>query len=123
QNIDPDIAISQGPLDHGAIFGLIALAALAAAVWIWRKRFPLAAFGVFVFLLLIAPTSSIAPIRDVMAEHRMYLPFLGLALVCIEFARRLKFSQAAWTCAAALAICCVLTYQRNQVWATPLALW
>ncbi|MGH9558669.1 MAG: tetratricopeptide repeat protein [Bryobacteraceae bacterium] len=123
QNIDPDVAVSTGPLNHGAIFGLIALIALIAAAWIYRKRFPLASFGVFVFLLLLAPTSSFAPIKDVMAEHRLYLPFLGLALGCLEFARRLKFSQAVWAGAAALAICCILTYQRNQVWANPLALW
>ncbi len=34
QNIDPDIAISHGPFDQGAIFGWIALAA-----WWWRRGF------------------------------------------------------------------------------------
>jgi tetratricopeptide (TPR) repeat protein len=89
----------------------------------YRKRWPLAAFGVFVFVLLIAPTSSFIPISDVSAERRMYLPFLGLLLICLEFLRRLKLSQAAWTGAAVITICAVLTYQRNAVWATPLSLW
>ena len=57
------VAISHGLLDYGAIFGLIALVAVAAAAWIYRKRWPLACFGVFVFLLLIAPTSSVIPIQ------------------------------------------------------------
>ena len=82
-------------MDHGAILGLAALLALVAAAWIYRKRFPLAAFGVFMFLLLLAPTSSFIPIRDVQAEHRLYLPFLGLVLVCLEVLRRLRFQQAA----------------------------
>ena len=47
--------------------------ALVAAAWIYRKRWPLASFGVFVFLLLLAPTSSVIPIRDVLHERRMYL--------------------------------------------------
>ena len=123
QNVDPDVAVSHSLLDHGAIFGLAALVALVAAAWIYRKRWPLAAFGIFVFLLLLAPTSSFIPIIDVSAERRMYLPFLGLVLVCLEFLRRLKVSQAAWVGAAVLAICSVLTYQRSAVWANPVALW
>ncbi len=123
QNIDPDIPVSHGPLDHGAIFGFLALAALIAAAWIYRKRFPLAAFGVFVFILLLAPTSSIVPLRDVMAERRMYLPFIGLLLVACEILRRIKFEHVVGIGAAVLVICSVLTYQRSQVWADPLALW
>jgi tetratricopeptide (TPR) repeat protein len=123
QNVDPDVAISHSLLEHGAIVGLAALVALLAAAWIYRKRWPLAAFGIFMFLLLLAPTSSFVPIVDVSAERRMYLPFLGLVLVCLEFLRRLKIAQAAWAGAAILTVCCVLTYQRSSVWANPVALW
>lgn len=123
QNVDPDVAVSHSLLDHGAIFGLAALVAVIAAAWIYRKRWPLAAFGIFMFLLLLAPTSSFIPILDVSAERRMYLPFLGLVLVCLEFLRRLKITQAAWAGAAILAVCSVLTHQRSAVWANPVTLW
>lgn len=123
QNVDPDVAVSHSLLDHGAIFGLAALVAVIAAAWIYRKRWPLAAFGVFMFVLLLSPTSSFIPISDVSAERRLYLPFLGLVLVCLEFLRRLKISQTAWAGAAIVAACAVLTYQRSAVWATPVALW
>jgi tetratricopeptide (TPR) repeat protein len=123
QNVDPDVAVSHTLLEHGAIFGLAALAALIAAAWIYRKRWPLAAFGVFIFMLLLMPTSSFIPISDVSAERRMYLPFLGLVLVCLEVLRRLKISQAAWAGAAIVAVCSILTYQRSAVWASPAALW
>jgi protein O-mannosyl-transferase len=123
QNIDPDVPVSSGLFDQGAIFGLLALLAVAAAAWIYRKRWPLAAFGVFVFLLLIAPTSSLIPIRDVLAERRIYLPFLGLILIALEPLRRLQFSQAAGVCGAALLASTVLTYQRAEIWSTPLTLW
>jgi tetratricopeptide (TPR) repeat protein len=53
----------------------------------------------------------------------MYLPFLGLILVCLEFLRHLRISQAAWVGAAVLAVCSVLTYQRSTLWANPVALW
>ncbi|HTB11748.1 MAG TPA: tetratricopeptide repeat protein [Bryobacteraceae bacterium] len=122
QNVDPDVALSTGPAP-AAIFGLIAMLAVAVAAWVYRKRWPLASFGVFVFLLLIAPTSSVIPIRDVLAERRVYLPFLGLILIVLEPLRRLRFEQAVGASAAVLVACTVLTYQRSDVWSTPLNLW
>ncbi len=121
-NIDPEVAVSQG-FDAASIAGLIGFAAVVAAAWIYRKQFPLAAFGAFTFFLLIAPTSSIVPIRDVMAERRMYLPFPGLILICLEFARRARMPVILWTGAAVLAACSVATYQRNLLWGNPLDLW
>jgi tetratricopeptide (TPR) repeat protein len=123
QNADPDIPLSRTLLDHGAIAGLLGLIAVVTAAWIYRKRWPLATFGVFVFLLLLAPTSSFVPIKDVLAERRVYLPFLGLLLICLEFLRRLRTEQIVWTGAAIAVACATLTYQRSQVWASPLALW
>jgi Cytochrome c oxidase subunit III len=106
-----------------AIAGLLGLTAGVTAAWIYRKRWPLAAFGVFVFLLLLAPTSSFVPIRDVLAERRVYLPFLGLLLICLDFLRRVRTEQIVWAGAAIAVACAMLTYQRNQVWASPRALW
>ncbi len=123
QNVDPDVPLSHTILEHGAIAGLLALAALVTGAWIYRKRFPLASFGVFVFILLIAPTSSFVPLADVMAERRAYLPLIGLLLVCCEFLRRLKFDQVVWTGATAAVLCSALTYRRAEVWSSPLALW
>jgi tetratricopeptide (TPR) repeat protein len=80
-------------------------------------------FGVFVFMLLIAPTSSVVPIRDVLAERRVYLPFLGLILVVLEGMRRLQFQQAVGVGSVVLLVSTVLTYQRSEVWSSPLTLW
>src|ERR1051326_4048606 len=91
-NLDADVPISRNVLDHGAIVGLIALVALSVAAWIYRRRFPLATYGWFVFLLLLAPTSSIVPIIDPYAERRLYLPFIGLLLIVAECVRRWKAS-------------------------------
>jgi tetratricopeptide (TPR) repeat protein len=121
-NVDPDMSITRG-FDIWAALGLLGLIAVAAAAWIYRTEFPLAALGVAIFFLLLAPTSSIVPIADVYAERRVYLPFLGLALIAIEFLRRIKFTQMVVTCGAILAICTFLTYQRSVVWASSLNLW
>ena len=50
QNLDPEVAVSRNVIDHGAILGLLALVAAAVAAWIYRKRYPLAAYGWFATL-------------------------------------------------------------------------
>ncbi len=123
QNADPDVAVSHTLLDLGAIVALAAWAAVVAAAWIYRRRWPLASFGVFVYLLLIAPTSSVIPISEPLQERRLYLPFLGLALVCLEFLRRLDWKQRVAIEVPVLIVMAALTYQRSAVWGSEMALW
>ncbi len=125
QNIDHDFRISRTIFEHGAIVGLAALVALAAVAFLYRRRYPLASYGVFVFLLLLAPTSSVVPILDPTAEHRLYLPFLGLLLVAVELLRRWKAPRGRIVAALAgvLVICAALTYDRSKVWASDIVLW
>jgi tetratricopeptide (TPR) repeat protein len=125
QNLDVDFPISRSITDHAAIVAILALLALTVAAWIYRRRFPLASYGWFVFLILIAPTSSFVPIKDPFAERRLYLPFIGLLFITVEFLRRWKASRS--TLATVLALVLVAeaaaTHQRNQVWASPIDMW
>jgi len=124
-NLDADVPISRNLLDHGAIIGLIGLLAASVAAWIYRRRFPLATYGWFVFLLLLAPTSSIVPIIDPYAERRLYLPFIGLLLVVVEFVRRWKAPRGAVIAvlSAVLLYEAGLTLQRNALWSDAAAIW
>jgi tetratricopeptide (TPR) repeat protein len=125
QTVDYDFAVSRRVLEHGAVFGLIGLAGLAAAAIYFHRRYPLASYGYFVFLILLAPTSSVLPIADPIAERRMYLPILGLLLIALEFLRRWKTSRGtlAVTLAGCVLVAGVLTHQRAQVWSNATALW
>jgi tetratricopeptide (TPR) repeat protein len=125
QNLDPDVALSRSPLDGGAVFAWLALAAVTG-VAIWRRRrYPLASYGWLVFLALLAPTSSVMPIADVMAERRMYLPLIGMLLVVVEFLRHWKVSPSRLVAALAAVLCAagILTSVRAQVWSSSFALW
>ena len=97
---------------------------IAAAVY-FRKRYPLASFGFLSALLLFAPTSSVVPLLDAVAERRLYLPMLGLVLIPVEVLNRWRVSQrvAAGTAAAVLLVFAFLCYQRSQVWASDVSLW
>src|SRR5262249_41083731 len=85
------------------------------------------------FFITLAPTSSFVPIPDVIFEHRLYLPLMG---VCLSFpllmsylARHLsvvdsrKATSTVAACAAVLGVCVVGTVLRNQVWRDPILLW
>jgi tetratricopeptide (TPR) repeat protein len=125
QNLDHEFAISRTVLDQGAVFGLMGLAAMVVAAWIYRKRFPLASYGLFVFLALIAPTSSVVPILDPLVERRLYLPFIGLLLITVELLRRWKASRAALTGTLSLMLLAAafLSYQRNRLYANAIEMW
>jgi len=125
QNADYNYPISRSVFDHGAILGLAGLLVLVACAVYFRKRYPLAAYGFLAALLLFAPTSSIVPIRDAVAERRLYLPMIGLALVAVEFLRRWKAKPVitASVLAGVLALLGLLSHQRARVWASDAALW
>ena len=93
QNVDPDVAVSHSLLDHGAIFGLAGPGGPGRGGVDLSQALAAGGIRSIHVLLLLAPTSSFVPISDVSAERRMYLPFLGLVLVCLEFLRRLKIRR------------------------------
>jgi tetratricopeptide (TPR) repeat protein len=120
-NVDPDIAVSRAASEEFSWLAGLAIVALLAGAWHVRRRAPLAAFGVFAFAVLLAPTSSIVPIRDLFAERRMYLPFIGISCLALEAFRRWKIPN--WVPATVLAVFAFLTYQRSHAWGSALALW
>jgi Flp pilus assembly protein TadD len=124
-NVDHEFAVSRSVVDHGAITGMLALAGVSVAAWIYRRRLPLASYGWFAFLILLAPTSSFVPIRDLLAERRLYLPFIGLLLITCEFLRRVRASRPvlAGALACVSAVFAFAAYQRNNVWSDPVELW
>jgi protein O-mannosyl-transferase len=60
-----------------------------------------------------------------MVEHRLYLPFICLLLITVDFLRRWKIGigSLASVLSAVLLLCAILTFERNQLWGNPTALW
>ena len=132
---DSDWTMFPAWYDTRAIAGYAFLAILAV-VWhrTWRRRAtaPIA-FGVAWFAIALIPTSSVFPFSEVVNEHRVFFPFVGLTLaaacaavlaldrfVTVPARRRAIGSAAAIAVIAALA---VGTWQRNTVWRTEESLW
>lgn len=105
-----------------------------AALWVGRRH-RWVWFAVAWFFLILAPTSSIVPIRDPLVEHRMYLPLAAVILVVVAGVRSLVVlsvvsrqssvvasSLPALVGAAVIALGAT-TYARNRDYRSELVMW
>lgn len=93
----------------------------------------LTAFGILFFFIALIVESSIIPIRDVIFEHRLYLPsvgaFVAIAsyiayLLSLNKTTRETLLEYGFIFAIVLTIVLsVMTVNRNKVWQSPVTLW
>jgi len=109
--------------------GLIGVGTLlAATIWALIRR-PRWGFLGACFFLILAPTSSIVPIKDLAFEHRMYLPLAAVVAASVLAAywlvSWLGFSILHFAlCALAIAIALGTgTYLRNRTYRTANSMW
>lgn len=121
--------------DPRCLAGLLFLAALLAAIALTSRaeRWRPVSFGLAWFLLALVPT-SVVPLAEVTNDHRVFFPYVGLALAVVWTLRLLALGlwpAAQRLPAGALALLVALplgalgwrTHERNAVWATEESLW
>lgn len=129
-----------GPWHAAPLTGAALLVALLVTALRWLRRGPeeaaarvLAGFGVLWFFLAISVEASVLPIRDLMVEHRVYLPSVGLFLAVSAwsasvvdrlagtrpFVARLAVGLSVLTPVALGAA----TFARNELWRDEPELW
>ena len=145
QNLDHDIPISYSLFEFRPLVSLfVLLCILAGAGDLWRRSASgsrsavtgfarMGAFGIFWFFIALSVESSIVPIRDVLFEHRVYLPSVGfcmavVALVGLVAGRIGRKLLSGWQFAAAVLVVVALifagtTFARNRVWRDGVTLW
>ncbi|HEY3451678.1 MAG TPA: tetratricopeptide repeat protein [Myxococcales bacterium] len=106
-------------------------AALAAAELASRNEGTRpAALGLLWFFVALLPTSSVFPLAEVMNDHRMYFPFVGLALAAASLAK-LAAERCLPKARPVLAVAAVAllgahavgVHCRNLVWRSEETLW
>ncbi len=140
QTLDHDLAIERSLASAPVLGSLAVLLALAAggAALVARsargdRRLRIAGFGIAWFFVTLSVESSVIPIDDVIFEHRVYLPSVGLALALaagLAVAWDLMATAPAWSRRALrAAVACWMvalagaTFARNEVWSDPITLW
>ena len=108
---------------------VLCITLLIVAIAALYNRARLVSFGLLVFLLALAPTSSFIPVQDALAERRMYLPIVGLS-IAVTGALGYALGRALFTArltavlaSAALLVFATLSYSRSRVWNSDFLLW
>lgn len=133
QNIDPDFPLAGSLWDPAVLFSLsIIILCLIAGIYFYKKN-RLIAFGIFWFFIVLLPTSTLLPLKDVAVEHRLYLASIGLFLVVSIFLnlfvsqyRKNPLTQSTFfTLFVLFPIIAFssLTINRNFVWKNERTLW
>lgn len=85
QNLDYDYAWSKTLFEFPTFLSLMGhVAVVAACLWVYKKKaWTIVPFGMAWFYITLSPTQSFVPILDVIFEHRLYLPSIGIFLLFV----------------------------------------
>lgn len=114
-----------------ALLMLGTILVISSISFIWRFR--VVGFLGLSFFLLLLPSSSFIPIKDLAFEHRMYLPIIPIILLTLLLARRtlrqrfpsfwLRQRVFLWSSLLLIVIQGTMTYQRNKTYQNETMLW
>jgi protein O-mannosyl-transferase len=127
---DTDHVAVRNIFEDGAWLGFLFVMALIAVAIRCSKRRELRpiAFGLYWFVLALIPT-SVFPLAEVENDHRMFFPFVGLALsvswaaALWLYAHPVRQEVVAAVCGIVLVVAAWGTIERNKVWHTEESLW
>ena len=110
--------------NHTYLSILFHIGIIISAILIFKKS-RLISFGIFWFYITILVESSIIPIRDVIFEHRLYLPSVGIVLSIVGLMRlKFEWKRELYTLFSIIIfIFCIACYNRNIVWQNEFTLW
>lgn len=100
-----------------AVVGYVGLIAVLGVIW--KGGSPAVSFGLTWFLIALSPT-ALVPLGDVTNDHRMYAPYVGIALIAAVLAQK-KLLRVLFT--LSLPLLAYGTTLRNEVWRTDKGLW
>jgi len=127
QNLDYDYHIAKSLLELPALFSLILLVLILSIAVKAFSKYRLFSFGIFWFFLTLLPESNIIPIKDVIFEHRLYLPMVGFSFFMVSAVYYIfedkPFNSVIIVLIFITSCYAVLSYRRNLIWENELTLW
>jgi len=127
QNIDYDYHIAKSLFEPPILMSFIFLVSIFYTAIRLFSQYRLISFSIFWFFLTLVPESSVFPLKNIIFEHRLYLPMAGYSLLLVSGMYYLMGKKAIKAVVLVLAVIiganAVLTYQRNKVWKDDLDLW
>lgn len=133
-NIDPDWPVYHSLFDGAVLVALVKLAVFAGSVvliWRWKPhdiRTRLAAAFAAWYFITVSVSSGMVPLPDMMADHRTYLPSIGILVTCAALLDLVRASTTPRLLVPGLAGFAIIglgcaALKRNTTWRSPTALW
>ena len=126
QSIDYDYPLADHFFEPATFASFLLLLFIFVLALLVFKKFRLVSFGIIWFYLALMVESSVIPIRDVIFEHRLYLPSVGIFLSStvllfhlLGHRRKILFALFA----VVISLASVATINRNIVWKRQVLLW
>lgn len=127
QNLDYDYPISKSFLEMPVFLSFLFLSILLMTAVFLYKRHRILSFAVFWFFIALSVESSVIPLKDIIFEHRLYLPMAGFSLflvsVIYEIAGKKSIKPVIPILFLVVACFSILAYYRNAVWKDRISLW
>ena len=134
-NFDHDFWVSKSLFEYPTwvSVSVILLLLISATILIMKNK--LIPFSIFFFFIILAPSSSLIPLWDIMVEYRLYLPIFSYSLILtmgIHYFYQLlarhfskKIGQEVVVGISILTLCfySVITIERNKIFKDDLTLW
>ena len=125
QHFDYDFHVSRTFFSGDVIASFLFLSMVFALGILAFKKYRLVSFGVVWFFLTLSVESSIIPIRDVIVEHRVYLPSVGFFMAAVALMEQLVPKQKIKIVivVALISVLAISTYLRNNIWREEEYIW
>jgi tetratricopeptide (TPR) repeat protein len=126
QSVDYDYPAARSLFEVPVILSLLLLTAVLTAAGKLAGKYRMSTFGIFWFFITLMPESSLWPNKDLVFEHRLYLPVAGFSMFLSSGIFYLFKNKNFLSVRFFFLLVCAysfLTYQRNKVWENEVTLW
>ncbi|MBF0386153.1 MAG: tetratricopeptide repeat protein, partial [Candidatus Omnitrophica bacterium] len=125
QTLDYDFPLSKNIIEPATFSSFLLILSIILFSLYKAKRDKVITFSILFFFIALLVESSFIPIRNVIFEHRLYLPMFGFALLSawiIDKSLTKNFSKYL-ILLTIITTFSLLAYQRNKVWKNEISLW
>jgi hypothetical protein len=135
QSIDHLYPVNRSFLEIPTLLSFSAIIMLLVGALMSYKRWRAVSFFILWFFIILLPSSSIVPLKDVIVEHRLYLPSMAVYFISASslfmFFQWMKKRACSKIVLAAFLVAMMsvatllfaATYHRNSIWNSRLAMW
>lgn len=136
-NVDLDLNLAETLWEFPTIISAVSIVMILVTAVLFLDRARLAAFCVLWFFIILAPTSSIIPLPEIIVSYRLYLPGLAFYILLVigihkafcyigerkgfDLRRMWQVELVVFTGIVIFYMTCA--YEHNKVWKTELSLW